>query len=131
MLIVFSLIFLMLPLMSIKGKSAVGDFCVVICCQYDGNGACFAPCPHSFIACLLFWVSKEEPGFGACLSVEGMLQVSPPEQPFGEVFIPLKFIAHLQTWSSLVRIKTYYPTELSESDGIFIAINFFTNVLCG
>lgn len=81
-LVIFSLIFLILPLMSTKGRFAVGDFSVIVCCQWDGNGGCFAPCPHSFIPCLLFWVSKQEPGFGAWLSGEGMLQVSPPELAF-------------------------------------------------
>lgn len=32
-LVIFSLLFLILLLMSIKGRFAVGDFSVVICCQ--------------------------------------------------------------------------------------------------
>lgn len=91
-LVIFSLIFLILPLKPIKGRFAVCDFSVVIwhiTTSMMEIEHVLPPAPHSFLPCLLFWFSKEEPGFGACLSVEGMLQVSPPEHPFGEVFIPL------------------------------------------
>lgn len=77
-----------------------------------------SPVPHPLLR-----VPKEEPGFGGCLSVGRMLQVSPLELPFGEVFITAKFIAHLHTRSSGIRTQTHYPNGLSEIGGLFIVFN--------